>query len=232
MKPLPDLETISSLEIRLKQLQAEHKKFIVKDEFSKIYSENGGVGYNAFTSKDLTSYMISLPANKLELWAAIESDRMKNPVLREFYTEREVVRAERRRSYDSNPRGLLYENLVANAFTLHPYRNPIIGWDTDIRNLTLAETRAFLQRYYAPTNAVITLVGDLSFERAVVMVERYFGDIEAGTKVPNVAAIEPDQKGENGLLSTSMPSPLSPSPTTSQPCRIVATMCLMSSTLC
>ena len=191
-----DYQRVADLEQRLHQLQAEHKEFVVKDEFSKIYSENGGVGYNAFTSKDQTSYVISLPANKLELWAAIESDRMKNPVLREFYTEREVIREERRRSYDSSPRGLLYENLLANAFTVHPYRNPIIGWDTDIQNLTLAETREFLKSYYAPINAVITLVGDVSFEQAVETVGRYFSDIEAGTPVPKVVSVEPVQKGE------------------------------------
>ena len=192
----PDSPTVAKLEQHLLQLQAEHKKFVVKDEFSKIYSENGGVGYNAFTSKDQTSYLISLPANKFELWAAIESDRMKNPVLREFYTEREVIREERRRSYDSSPRGLLYENLLANAFTVHPYRNPIIGWDTDIQNLTLAETRDFLQSYYAPVNAVITLVGDISFDQAVATVGRYFADIEPGTPVPKVGSVEPEQKGE------------------------------------
>ena len=199
LKPNPDSGTIATLEQRLQQLQAEHKKFVVKDEFSKIYAEHGGVGYNAFTSKDQTSYLISLPANKFELWAAIESDRMKNPVLREFYTEREVVREERRRSYDSNPRGLLYENLLANAYTVHPYRNPIIGWDTDIRNLSLAETRDFLQSYYAPVNAVITLVGDLSFDQAVATVGRYFGDIEAGVKVPSVPSVEPAQRGEKRI---------------------------------
>ena len=196
LKQPSDSLLVSSLEQQLKQLQAEHKKFVVKDEFSKIYSENGGVGYNAFTSKDQTSYLISLPANKLELWAAIESDRMKNPVLREFYTEREVIREERRRSYDSSPRGLLYENLLANAFTVHPYRNPIIGWDTDIQNLTLAETRDFLDRYYSPINAVITLVGDVSFEQAVETVGRYFGDIPPGTPVPQVVSVEPEQNGE------------------------------------
>ena len=196
LKQGQDSQKVSDLELSLQQLQAEHKKFVVKDEFSKIYSENGGVGYNAFTSKDQTSYLISLPANKFELWAAIESDRMKNPVLREFYTEREVIREERRRSYESNPRGLLYENLLANAFTVHPYRNPIIGWDTDIRNLTLAETRDFLQSYYAPVNAVITLVGDISFDQAVETVGRYFADIAAGTPVPNVVSEEPEQKGE------------------------------------
>ncbi len=191
-----DTQTVADLELSLVELQAEHKKFVVKDEFSKIYSENGGVGYNAFTSKDQTSYLISLPSNKFELWAAIESDRMKNPVLREFYTEREVIREERRRSYDSSPRGLLYENLLANAFTVHPYRNPIIGWDTDIQNLTLAETRDFLQSYYAPINAVITLVGDISFDQAVATVGRYFADIAAGTPVPQVVSEEPEQKGE------------------------------------
>ena len=196
LKQPSDSLLVSSLEQQLKQLQAEHKKFVVKDEFSKIYSENGGVGYNAFTSKDQTSYLISLPANKLELWAAIESDRMKNPVLREFYTEREVIREERRRSYDSSPRGLLYENLLANAFTVHPYRNPIIGWDTDIQNLTLAETRDFLDRYYSPINAVITLVGEVSFEQAVETVGRYFGDIPPGTPVPQVVSVEPEQNGE------------------------------------
>ncbi|PLX71512.1 MAG: insulinase family protein, partial [Desulfuromonas sp.] len=118
---------VSQLEQQLAELQSEHKQFVVKDEFSRIYSENGGVGYNAFTSKDLTTYLVSLPANKLELWALVESDRMKNPVLREFYTERDVIREERRRSYETSPRGLLYETLIANAYTVHPYRDPIIG---------------------------------------------------------------------------------------------------------
>jgi predicted Zn-dependent peptidase len=199
LKSNPDTGKISQLEQRLLQLQKQHKKYVVKDEFSKIYAENGGVGYNAFTSKDQTSYLISLPANKLELWAALESDRMKNPVLREFYTEREVIREERRRSYDSNPRGLMYENLLANAFTVHPYRNPIIGWDTDIQNLTLAETRDFLQRYYTPSNTVITLVGDVSFESAVAMIGRYFGDIDPGVSVPPVVSIEPKQQGEKRI---------------------------------
>ncbi|MFO7982137.1 MAG: insulinase family protein, partial [Desulfuromonadales bacterium] len=131
---------------------------MVKDEFSRIYSENGAVDYNAFTSKDLTTYTVSLPANKLELWAALESDRWNNAVLREFYTEREVVREERRRSYESNPRGMLYERLLATAFTVHPYRNPIIGWDSDIATHSLDETRRFFRKYYAPANMVIALV--------------------------------------------------------------------------
>lgn len=189
-------EKIAALEKELADLQAEHKQYVVKDVFSNIYAENGGVGYNAFTSKDLTTYLISLPSNKLELWALLESDRMRSPVLREFYTERDVIREERRRSYDTNPSRKLYETLVTNSFTVHPYRNPIIGWHSDIANLSPQKTREFLHKYYAPVNTVIALVGDIRAEYAVELVGRYFGDLEPGTPVPRVAAIEPEQTGE------------------------------------
>jgi len=194
--PNADPARVAALQERLKTLQKEHEQFVVKDEFSRIYAENGGVGYNAFTAKDMTAYLISLPANKLELWADIEADRMKNAVLREFYTERDVVQEERRRSYDSNPSGMLYENLLATAFTVHPYRNPTIGWHSDIEHLSLPETREFLHKYYAPVNTVIALVGDLDFDQAVAMVDRYFGDIPPGVPVPPVYAVEPSQLGE------------------------------------
>jgi predicted Zn-dependent peptidase len=190
---------VAELTKRLSELQEQARRYVVKDEFSRLYAENGGVGYNAFTSKDLTTYLVSLPANKLELWAAIESDRMQHAVLREFYTEREVVREERRRSYESEPDGMLYENLVATAFTVHPYRHPIIGWGSDIENLSLAATRDFLQRYYAPVNTVIALVGDLDADAAMATVARYFGGIPAGTPVPPVTAVEPPQRGEKRI---------------------------------
>jgi predicted Zn-dependent peptidase len=196
LQPQPDPARLAALEARLKELQARHKTFVVKDVISQLYSENGAVGFNAFTSKDMTTYLVSLPANKLELWAMIESDRMKHAVLREFYTEREVIREERRRSYETNPDGLLYETLLATAFSVHPYRNPIIGWHTDIANLTLAETQDFLHRYYAPINTTIALVGDIRPAEAMVLVERYFGDIAPGEPVPLVSAVEPEQSGE------------------------------------
>jgi predicted Zn-dependent peptidase len=201
LKDVPDVDPaeLGALRRQLVALQAEHRKLVVKDEFSRIYAENGGVGYNAFTSKDMTTYVISLPANKLELWAALESDRMQNAVLREFYTERDVVMEERRRSTESNPDGMLYEKLVANAFSVHPYRNPTIGWESDISHLTLSETRQFLHSYYAPVNTTIALVGDIDFDRARALLERYFGGIPEGTKVPPVTAVEPPQRGEKRL---------------------------------
>lgn len=198
LKVEPDVDAgqLDRLRQQLQELQQEHRQWVVKDEFSRIYAEQGGVGFNAFTSKDLTSYVISLPSNKLELWAAIESDRLQNAVLREFYTEREVVREERRRSYESNPGGLLYETLLATAYRMHPYRNPVIGWDSDIDNLTLAETRQFLHDYYAPANMIITLVGSFDPDATLDLIRRYFGHIEPGTPVPTVADQEPEQRGE------------------------------------
>ncbi len=191
-----DPQELAQLRKRLAELQAEHRKLLIKDEFSKIYAENGGVGYNAFTSKDQTSYLINLPSNKLELWASIESDRLKNAVLREFYTERDVVREERRRSYESNPDGMLYETLLATAYKVHPYRNPVIGWQSDIENLTLVETRNFLHKYYSPVNMIITLVGDFDSAAALKMVKQYFGSLEPGVPVAPVVKREPPQNGE------------------------------------
>jgi predicted Zn-dependent peptidase len=192
----PDPQGIAALEQQLTDLQKRHRQLVIKDEFAQIYARNGAVGYNAFTSKDLTSYIVSLPANKLELWASLEADRMRNSVLREFYTERDVVQEERHRSYDSDADGLLYESLLATAFTVHPYRHPIIGWPTDIANFSPAVTRSFMERYYSPVNTVIALVGAVDFTRAVALVESYFGSIPAGTPVPEVTVVEPPQRGE------------------------------------
>lgn len=194
--PQANPQRVVELEAQLKMLQEQRRQYDVPQEVAELYSKNGGVGYNAFTSKDLTSYIVELPANKLELWAAVEADRMSNSVFRDFYTERQVVMEERRRSYETDPDGLLYENFLATAFTLHPYRHPIIGWMSDIENLTLEKTRAFHDRYYVPANTVIALVGDIDFSSAKKVVERHFGRIAAGMAAPPVVASEPEQSGE------------------------------------
>lgn len=189
-------EDLAKLEARLNELQSEHRDLVVKDEAAQIYARHGGVGFNAYTSKDLTTYLVSLPANKLELWMSMESDRMKNTVLREFYTEKEVILEERRRSYETRPRGMMYEALLATAFRVHPYRHPIIGWNSDIRALTKKQTKKFMHDYYMPQNAIIALVGDVDPEDALQLAEHYFGNIPPGVKVPEVRALEPPQNGE------------------------------------
>jgi len=194
-----DRKLVETLSAELARLEKEAEKYVVKEEFADIYARNGGSGYNAFTSKDGTTYLINLPANKLELWATIESDRMQNAVLREFYTERSVVMEERRRSYDAETEGKLWETFLANAFIAHPNGQPTIGWMSDIENLTRTKAENFLHKYYAPNNAIIALVGDIDPQKTIALVEKYFANIAPGTPVAPVAVEEPAQSGEKRI---------------------------------
>jgi len=194
-----DKARIAELEKQLAALEAEASKYVVKDEFFDLYAKNGGVGYNAFTSRDGTTYLINLPSNKLELWAAIESDRMQNAVLREFYSERAVVMEERRRSTDANPENKLWETFVASGFLAHPYGHPTIGWQSDIENLTRTKAERFFHAYYGPQSAIVAIVGDMDPTAAIDLVERYFGSIPPGKVPAPVTAEEPKQAGERRI---------------------------------
>jgi predicted Zn-dependent peptidase len=191
-----DPKVIEKLTRELDTLEKAGEKYVVKEEFADIYARNGGSGYNAFTSKDGTTYIINLPANKMELWAAIESDRMQNAVLREFYTEMKVVKEERRRSYDAEPEGKLWETYIADAFNAHPNGQPTIGWMSDIENLTRTKAERFLHKYYAPNNAIVAIVGDIDPQKTIALVEKYFGAIPPGKPVEPIAVEEPKQQGE------------------------------------
>ena len=194
-----DSVKIAVLEKQLAALEADASHYVIKDEFFELYSKNGGTGYNAFTSRDGTTYLINLPANKLELWAAIESDRLQHAVLREFYSERSVVKEERRRSYDADPESKLWETFVASSFLAHPYGQPTIGWMSDIDNLTRSKAERFFHRFYAPNNAIVAIVGDIDTKAAIAMVERYFGAIKPGEELPPVTVEEPRQLGERRI---------------------------------
>ncbi len=194
-----DKARIGVLEKQLASLEADASKYVIKDEFFELYSKNGGVGYNAFTSRDGTTYLISLPANKLELWAAIESDRMQNAVLREFYSERSVVMEERRRSTDAEPEGKLWENFVAASFLAHPYGQPTIGWMSDIENLTRTKAEKFFHAYYGPQSAIVAIVGDIDPKATIALVEHYFGAIPPGKTPAPVTTVEPKQEGERQI---------------------------------
>ncbi|GAB4255280.1 MAG: pitrilysin family protein [Deferrisomatales bacterium] len=190
-----DPARIEALERRLRELQDRHRPLVVKDEIDGIYARNGAVGFNASTSTDLTSYTVSLPSNRLELWARIESERLRDPVLREYYVERDVVLEERRQRYGADPGGRLYEALLSTAFAAHPYRDPVIGWPSDLETLDIAHTRAFYRAHYGPDNAVIAAVGDVEPAAFFRLVERYFGDLPPGGDLRPSATREPPQPG-------------------------------------
>jgi len=179
-----------------KAAQERADQLVVGNEMSLLYQRHGAVGLNASTGKDVTRYVVSLPANRLPLWAALESDRMANPVLREFYKERAVVMEERRLRTDDSPTGLLYEAFAAAAFQAHPYGFPTIGWASDIQALTPADTERFFRTYYSPANATIAIVGDIDPKEVLALIERTFGRIPAGLPPPPVVTVEPPQRGE------------------------------------
>ncbi len=181
---------------RFKELQDKADEYVVANEMALLYQRHGAVGLNAATSKDLTRYMVSLPSNRLLLWAVLEADRMANPVLREFYKERSVVMEERRLRTDDNPQGLLFETFTAAAFQAHPYGLPTVGWASDIESLTPAATEEFFKTYYGPSGATVALVGDINPKEVIDLLERTFGVIPPAPPPPPVVTVEPPQRGE------------------------------------
>ncbi|MBI4537515.1 MAG: insulinase family protein [candidate division NC10 bacterium] len=193
---VPDAAKIAALEKEIAASQAEANRFIVRNELWEIYRRNGGTRLNASTSRDGTQYYISLPRNRLELWALLESDRIRNPVFREFYTERDVVQEERRERVDTSPRGQLWEAALATAFVAVPYRQPTLGWPGDLANLTRPQAEAYFRTFYAPNNALAVLVGDLDPAEVIRIAERYFGAIPSQPVPTEPLLQEPPQGGE------------------------------------
>jgi predicted Zn-dependent peptidase len=182
-------------ELELENLMVAHRDLIIKDELWETYLQNGARMLNAFTSNDITGYIVYLPANRLELWMMLESDRMENAVFREFYSERDVV-AEERRLHENDPESVLIDALLAAAFQASPYGRPVLGWMSDIQTMTREELAAYYQRFYGPNNAVVLLVGDLDVDDVKRMAGRYFGGIPGQESPDPLNIIEPEQQGE------------------------------------
>ncbi len=194
-----DETKLKQLREKLRELQKKQKQYIIKDELWETYLKNGGAGLNASTFEDGTQYFLSLPANRLELWAYIESDRMREPVLREFYSERDVVFEERRLRTDTQPMGKLWEQFAATAFTAHPYGWPVVGWASDISTVKREQVQEYFRNHYSPNNAVIAVVGDINPQQVIGLVEKYFADIPAQPAPEPVFTSEPEQRGERRI---------------------------------
>jgi len=197
LKPENQTARYRELEAQFDELVGKQREVIVKDQMDQIYTRNGGQELNAFTTEDLTAYFVRLPSNRLELWAWLESDRLMNPVFREFYSERDVVFEERRMRTESTPLGKFDEAMNALFWEAHPYKWPVVGWPSDIPAITKAEADEYFGTYYAPNNLTGVLVGDFDPADARRLIERYFGRIPRGAKEPpEVVTLEPAQLGE------------------------------------
>lgn len=178
-------------------LLSEQRELIKKDEIWELYRSHGGTALNAWTSNDMTAYIVTLPQNKIELFYWIESDRMQNPVLREFHSERDVVLEERFMRYDNRPLNRYFERLLSKFYVAHPYRQPVIGWESDIRAYTIENLMQHVNRFYTPDNAVLVLVGNIDFETAMQDIQNYFGNIPRGEHTNReVVTREPPPIGE------------------------------------
>ncbi|MHB8844171.1 MAG: M16 family metallopeptidase [Nitrospirota bacterium] len=166
-------------------------------QFSQIVQRNGG-NDNAFTSKDYTAYFENIAADRLEIAMDLESDRMQNLLLdpKDFLSERDVVKEERRMRYEDDPTQSMVEQMMATAFSAHPYQWPVIGWMADLENLTREDLARHYRTYYAPNNATVVIVGDFDTKKVLTLVEKHFGGIPRGPEVPKVGAVEPKQLGE------------------------------------
>ena len=202
-----DTATVKKLTAEHDSVVNEHRKIFVKDELWSAYQAAGGTGLNAFTSDLMTAYIVTLPKNKIELFMWLESDRMQNAVLREFYSERDVVREERRMRYDDKPTGRFFETLNSMIYEAFPYRVPTIGWPSDIMNLTREMADEHYRKYYKPRNAILVLAGDLDTTATMQMVKKYFGNIPAGEAFPPLTIRDPEPAGEKRLTVTRPDAP-------------------------
>jgi predicted Zn-dependent peptidase len=199
---------LRALEEEFDALVAEQRELLVKNEFDRIYTTAGASGMNAFTTTDLTAYFITVPANKLELWAWMESERLLHPVFREFYSERDVVFEERRMRTESTPLGKFTEAFDAMVWTSHPYHWPVVGWPSDIPAISKAEADHFFATFYAPQNITVILVGDFETDTALPMIQRYFGRIPRGSNAaPDLVTREVPQLAERRMHAEAEANP-------------------------
>jgi zinc protease len=170
-------------------------------EFSQIISENGG-RENAFTSQDYTAYFQTMEASRLPVSFELESDRMRNLALppKEFKKEVQVVMEERRMRTDDNPQSLTYEQFNATAFASSPYRIPTIGWMGDLKTMAVGDLRNWYQKWYAPNNAVVVVVGDVDPDAVYRLAKKYFGPLKPSDIVKPKPRLEIPQFGPKRIV--------------------------------
>jgi predicted Zn-dependent peptidase len=191
--------TLKKTQMDLYDTMAAHRELIVNNEFGDIYGANGERMLNAGTSNDATYYMVSLPSNRLELWMLMESDRLANPVFREFYSERDVVTEERRMS-ENSPNDVMYETFMATAFDVSAYGNPIVGWMSDLQYITRGDLESYYRQHYGPNNAIALLAGDVRLDEVKKLAERYFGPVKRGPESAPLVTSDPPQQGERRVV--------------------------------
>ena len=195
-----DKQKLAAAEEAFKNAQADAQKYVVPNQFTEVAERNGAEGLNAETGLDDTQYYWSMPENRLELWAWLESSRLSDTVPREFYKERDVVLEERRMRTDSNPIGRLIEQFLATAYVAHPYGRSGVGWPSEVSQITATEAMAFHKKFYVGSNLVVAVAGDVKAAEVMPMLEKYFSRVPAGPKPLEMPTVEPKQFAEKTVV--------------------------------
>jgi len=191
-----DPAKLDALKKAFLEAQAEAHKYVVPNQFTDVAERNGAEGLNAETGMDNTMFFWSMPENRLELWAWLESSRLSDTVPREFYKERDVVVEERRMRTDSSPIGRLIEQFAATAYVAHNYGRSAIGWPSEVTQINATEAMEFHKKYYIGSNIVVSVVGDVKAADAMPLLEKYFSKVPGGPKPEEMTTVEPKQFAE------------------------------------
>ncbi len=209
LKPVGrDEAKLKELEQAFQAAQDEAHKYVIPNQFTEVAERNGAHDLNASTSLDETQYFWSMPENRLELWAWLESSRLADVVPREFYKERNVVLEERRMRTDSDPEGRLLEQFVATAYVAHPYGRSGVGWPSEVSQITATEAMEFHKKYYIGSNIVISVVGDVKASEAMPVLEKYFSRVPGGPKPEDMTTVEPKQFAEKTVAIREQTQPI------------------------
>jgi len=204
----PKTELIAKMKKKLEELLKEAKKLVINNEYFDMAMREGDAGVNAYTSNDATQYINSLPANKLEFWMALTSDRFLNPVFREFYKERDVVMEERRLGVETRPIQKLLEDFFATTFKAHPYHHSVVGHMSDLKRITRNDVVDYFKKFYAPSNLTVAIVGDVKTDKVFKMAKLYFGRIPSGPQPAALRTVEPEQWGERHVTVVVQSQPI------------------------
>jgi predicted Zn-dependent peptidase len=192
---------------RLEQLERSHQEVMVPDAFDQIYAAHGAPAANAFTGHDLTAFFITVPADRLELWFWLESDRLLEPVFRQFYVERDVVREERRQVVEADPTAPHLELFEALFWAGLPYQRPVLGWPAEVLTIDRASARRFFATHYVPSNITAVLVGDLDTAATLDLARRYLGRLPASPAPPPRASSQAPQLAPRRMDATADTTP-------------------------
>jgi len=202
-----DQAKIAELKKKFADLEKKAKEYVVNNEYFDMMMREGDRGVNAYTSNDATQYINSLPANRLEFWMAMTSDRFLNPIFREFYKERDVIMEERRLGLESQPTGKLMEDFMAVAFKAHPYHHEVIGHMSDLQSITRRDVEEYFKKFYSPSNLTVGIVGDVRADEVFKLADTYFSRIPSGPRPEPVRTKEPEQWGERRVAVSAKSQP-------------------------